>query len=228
MNVQSAQRPRTASSRHGERLAAAAATRIRLPPTPGWIARRRVLITLTKWLLPLAAVGLLATVALWPELDRTAEQTRVSFRRFSAEVEGGRLVEARYHGVDEKGRPYTLTAATARQGSPERVDLTMPKGDMTLEDGTWMMLNAKLGTYMQKTRQLDLWQDVTLYRDDGTTLTTASASIDLADGAAAGSEPVHAEGPFGVLDAQGFTVVDKGAAIQFSGPAHLVLNGANP
>jgi hypothetical protein len=35
----------------------------------------------------------------------------------------------------------------------------------------------------------------------------------------------HAEGPFGVLDAQGFTLVDKGAAIQFHGPAKLTLNG---
>ncbi len=27
------------------------------------------------------------------------------------------------------------------------------------------------------------------------------------------------EGPFGTLDAQGFTITDKGAAIQFTGPA---------
>ena len=45
--------------------------------------------------------------------------------------------------------------------------------------------------------------------------------------AAAGSEPTHAEGPFGTLDAQGFTITDKGAAVQFIGPAHLVLNGTN-
>jgi len=27
------------------------------------------------------------------------------------------------------------------------------------------------------------------------------------------------------LDAQGFTVLDKGSAIDFTGPAHVVLNG---
>ena len=38
----------------------------------------------------------------------------------------------------------------------------------------------------------------------------------------------HAEGPFGVLDAKGgFTFTDKGEEVQFAGPAHLVLNGAN-
>jgi lipopolysaccharide export system protein LptC len=46
-------------------------------------------------------------------------------------------------------------------------------------------------------------------------------------GAAAGSEPVHVEGPFGILDAQGFTVLDKGATIQFSGPARVTLNSAS-
>jgi lipopolysaccharide export system protein LptC len=79
---------------------------------------------------------------------------------------------------------------------------------------------------MQHLNQLDLVKDVTLYRDDGTTMHTESASIDVKAGAAAGSEAVHAEGPFGVLDAQGFTVMDKGEAIDFPGPAHLVLNGA--
>ena len=55
-----------------------------------------------------------------------------------------------------------------------------------------------------------------------------AASIDLKDGAAAGAEPVHAEGPFGTLDAQGFTVTDKGTSIQFAARRGLVLNGAQP
>ena len=44
---------------------------------------------------------------------------------------------------------------------------------------------------------------------------TASASIDIKAGAAAGSEPTHVEGPFGTLDAQGFTVMDKGSRDRF-------------
>ena len=68
---------------------------------------------------------------------------------------------------------------------------------------------------------------MTLYRDDGTTLITGSAAIDLRRGAAAGSAPVHATGPFGTLSAEGgFTLLDKGADILFVGPARLVLSGA--
>jgi lipopolysaccharide export system protein LptC len=211
--------------RTGAYLTPSGSARARDLPTPNRIARRRFLITVTKWLLPLAATGLLATIALWPELDRATARARLAMAHISGEVAGGSMIDARYNGVDEKGRPYTMTAATARQLDPERIGLTMPKGDITLENGTWMMLAAKEGTYVQHLSQLDLVNDVTLYRDDGTIMHTASASIDLKAGAAAGSDLVHVEGPFGVLDAHGFAMMDKGTSIDFTGPAHVVLNG---
>jgi lipopolysaccharide export system protein LptC len=224
-------RPLSSDSRHeagrtGGYLLGSASARARVPPTPGRIARRRFLITLTKWSLPVAALALLGLIAAWPEIEAITSKTRLAMNHVSGSVEGGKLIDARYNGVDEKGRPYTITAATAWQIDPARIGLTMPKGDITLENGTWLMLTSKEGTFIQNLNQLDLVKDVTLYRDDGTTMHTQSASIDMKAGAAAGSEPVHVEGPFGILDAQGFTVMDKGNAIDFPGPAHVVLNGA--
>jgi lipopolysaccharide export system protein LptC len=214
------------SNRPGRRFASAA--RAHRLPSPGGIARRRLVIRLTKWLLPAAALALLAIIALWPEIDRTTDHARLSFHRMTAEVDGARLTDARYRGVDAQGRPYTLTAAIAKQAGPERINLTAPSGDMVLQNGTWLMLQSKDGVYMQQAQQLDLSHDVVLYRDDGLTMRTESAAVDLKNGAAAGSEPVHAEGPFGTLEAQGFSLVDKGQAIQFAGPARLMLNGATP
>lgn len=213
--------------RAGSHLAGAA-TRVRNTFTPGALARRRLMITLTKWVLPVLALILLGTVAIWPELDRATDGARIALRRMGGEVEGARLLDAKYHGVDERGRPYTVTAAVAQQDGPERINLTTPKGDITLDNGSWLMVQSKQGVFMQHANQLDLSHDVMVYRDDGLTLTTASASVDLKNGAAASSNPTHAEGPFGVLDSQGFTVLDKGATIQFTGPAHVVLNGASP
>lgn len=212
--------------RPGSRLAAAAARMHRLP-SARHLARRHTVVILAKWLLPALALALLSSIALWPEFDSTTEEARLAFKRISAEIHGAELIDARYHGIDDKGRPYTVTAATAQQNGPERIDLTSPKADITLENGSWVMLQAKQGVYRQNSKQLDLSRDVTLYRDDGTTMVTASAAIDMKNSAAAGAEPVHAEGPFGVLDAQGFTLLDKGAIIQFTGPANLLLNGAN-
>lgn len=211
--------------RTGAYLRDAAALRDRIP-APARIARRQFAINAAKWLLPILAVVLLASIALWPEVEHMAGTTRLSVAHVSGEVEGGKLIDARYNGVDEHGRPYTITAATAWQLAGERIGLTMPKGDITLENGTWLMLTAKDGTFMQHTNQLDLVNDVTLYRDDGTTMRTHSVSIDLKAGAAAGSEDVHVEGPFGTLDAKGFTVMDNGTSVDFTGPAHVVLNGS--
>ena len=210
------------------RLAVAAAARTRRLPSAGALARRRWAIRLTKWLLPALALALLSLLALWPELNRATDEARLSFREMSGNIGGARLTDARYHAVDNLGRPYTVTAAVAQQARPDRINLTLPKGDITLSNGTWLMLEAKQGVYQQQGKQLDLSHDVTLYRDDGTTMRTASASVDLKDGAAAGSEPVHAEGPFGTMQAQGFTVLDKGTTIQFTGSAKVVLNGAQP
>lgn len=208
-----------------DRLSAAGAARIRRAPAASRIARRRVLLTLTKWLLPLGALLLLASVALWPEIARVKDQGRIAFRRaFSVEPESGRMKEPRYHGIDERGRPYTITADFAQQSGPLRIDLVEPKGDLVPDNGSWIMVEAHEGVYIQRAGQLDLSRDVILYRDDGTVMRTQSAAVDVKQGAAASDDMTHAEGPFGVLDAQGFTLTDKGAAIQFHGPARLVLN----
>jgi lipopolysaccharide export system protein LptC len=190
--------------------------------------RRRWLIGLAKRLLPVVALALLALLAIYPELSSNGDRSRISYRRATVTPDGGQLTDAQYQGVDDDGRPYTVTATKVRQVGPDRTDLEDPKADMMLSSGTWLMLEAKRGVYEQKSNRLDLSGDVTLYRDDGTVLTTEAASVDMKSNAAAGQEMVHAEGPFGVLDAQGFTVLDRGAVIQFTGPARLLLNGSAP
>ena len=209
-----------------DRLSAAGAARVRQAPTASRIARRRIAVNLAKWLLPVGALLLLSSVALWPEIERVRDHGRIAFRRaFSVEPDSGRMRQARYSGVDERGRPFVVTAESALQDGPVRIDLTEPKGDLVTESGSWVMVQGREGVYIQRAGQLDLSHDVTLYRDDGTAMRTQSASVDVRQGAAASSEMTHAEGPFGVLDAQGFTLVEKGAAIQFHGPAKLTLNG---
>ncbi len=207
-----------------QRLIASGSSRVRQALSPGRMARRRAMVLWSKWLLPVVALGLLASIALWPEFERQTDEARVAVRRLSHVEGSGRLVNARYQSVDERGRPYTVTAASAVQAGPKRVNLTTPKGDITLQNGSWLMVQSKHGVYLQHTGQLDLSGNVLLYRDDGTTIRSATASVDLKRGGAASSDDVSAEGPFGTLDASGFALVDKGSTIQFTGPARLVLN----
>jgi lipopolysaccharide export system protein LptC len=194
-------------------------------PARGSIIRRSWTITIAKRLLPVVALALLTIVAMWPEISRDATMARMALHVGLADPESGQLTQARYNGVDQQGRRYTVTADTARQVSPERVNLTAPVGDLTLGSGTWLYARGHTGVYLQLSQQLDLAGDVVLYRDDGITLATDAVSMDLKAGIAASSARVHVEGPFGTLDAQGFALLDRGSTIQFTGPGRLVLNG---
>lgn len=198
---------------------------VRPPPSRGAIARRRWAVGITKLLLPLLALGLLTLLAFWPEFSRDLDRTRLWLARGAVVPENGLLTEGRYNGTDDHNQPYTLTAATARQIGPDRVDMTLPRADLSLQSGTWVMIQAARGVYVQKSGGLDLEGDVTLYRDDGMTVTTDTATIDVRAGVAVSNDRTHVEGPFGTLDAQGFTITDRGDVIRFYGPGRLHLNG---
>jgi lipopolysaccharide export system protein LptC len=163
---------------------------------------------------------------MWPEISRDTARARLAFQRGRIDAENGQIVDPHYNGVDERGRPYTVTATTAQQVSPERINLVGPKGDIRLESGAWLMVQSRKGVFLQHTNQLDLSDDVVLYRDDGTRMETSAATIDTKAGAAASDQMVHVEGPFGTLDAQGFVMTDRGTAMQFAGPGRLVMNGS--
>ena len=213
------------STRETSVVAAGLASQRRIrSPGDARLARRRWAVSLAKRLLPLVALTLLCSVAFWQELF--GGRDRLSYLRGAVEPQSGQMIEAIYHGADARGRPYTMTAATARQVDPERIDLTDPKGDVTMDSGNWLMAQSQKGVYLQHIGSLDLSGDVHLYRDDGTMMTTSAATLDLKASAAAGSAMTHAEGPFGTLDAQGFALTDKGAVIQFTGPGKMVLNAA--
>jgi len=226
MTTLSTKAPREAS-RTGGYLSIESGRGARRVPTAGGLLRRRWAINTSKFMLPAAAALLLASVALWPEFDRATDRARLVMTGLRATIDGARVTNAHYNGVDERNRPYTVTAVIAIQRDAEKIDLTSPNADMTLENGTWINVKSKQGVFMRKAQQIDLSGDVVLYRDDGTTMTTSSATVEMKAGAASGAEPTHVEGPFGTIDAAGFTTVDKGAAMQFWGPVEVTLNGVS-
>ena len=211
-----------------DRLGATTA-RVRPPPTKRDLAGRRITVVWGKRLLPVFALLLLGSMAVWPELANLFDTGRISYHRggLSAQVQAGKLLNVRYHGIDAHDRPYTVTAEEAVQAGTERYNLVQPKGDVVSENGSWTYTESRKGVYIQHSALLDMSGDVVLYRDSGVVLHTQSVAIDLKAGAAASNQPTHAEGPFGTLDSQGFALVDKGDVIQFDGKSRLVLNEAH-
>lgn len=202
-------------------------SRRRWAPSAAQIARRRLAVRLAKWLLPLAGIGLLVAIAVWPELDRMEDRARVSFRRvLQTQPDAVRLVEPRYQGLDEQNRPFTVTADVATQTeNADVVDLDRPRADVLLTDGSWVLLESNQGRFDKAQHQLNLWGDVTLWQDGGNLLVTAEAEVLLQEGSASGDKPVAAQGPFGTLVSEGFRLTERGQVVIFTGRARAVLEG---
>ncbi len=193
---------------------------------PAALARRRLAGAAAKRLLPRGAFAALALIALWPRLAGMEEQVRVAYRKPSLSVPTGAasVVEPNFQGMDERGRPYSVSAdSAALVAGSDSGRLARPRGDGTLEDGAGVMLQAEAGMFHRQARTLDLTGNVALFHDSGYEVRTDRAEVDLRGGSASGDEPVSAQGPAGTIDAAGFSLTDRGDVVVFTGPARMVL-----
>jgi len=193
------------------------------PQQKKWYSR---FVHMTKVFLPAVALLLVGLIMVWPYLKTEDLRFRLNFAALNADsTEDPSMVNPRYLGIDNDNQAYSVTADLARKLalSGSDVELEMPKADITLDDGTWLVLTAENGIFKRLKKTLDLTGAVNLFHDSGFEFRTAKASIDLDKGAASGTVPVRGQGPFGDLRAQGFQMIDKGKTILFTGKAKLKI-----
>lgn len=197
-------------------------------PAPGPFRRGGYsrFVAIAKLVLPLVAVALLALVWAWPSLRGTDLRFHLGFSDLiTRETAGPSMINPRYVGTDRHHQPYSITSDVARHSTIDRmkIDLDVPKGDLVLNDGTWLILTAETGVYARTAKTLDLFGGVTLFHDSGYEIRTDSAYVDLEKGTAEGYRPVRGQGPFGDLRSEGFVLLDKGKVILFTGKSKLVI-----
>ncbi|MEQ8229220.1 MAG: LPS export ABC transporter periplasmic protein LptC [Rhodospirillales bacterium] len=185
-------------------------------------------VQIAKVMLPVAAVGLIALVILWPHLRTEDLRFRIGFAAIQSNVDGDpNLLNPRYVGTDEDNQPFAVTADIAKkldgEGMDVRIGLELPKADITLKDGTWLVLTAENGIYARSDKTLDLAGSVNLFHDSGYEFRTEKATVDLSQGLASGDVPVKGQGPFGTLHAEGFRLLNKGRTIVFTGKSRMLL-----
>ncbi|AOX16341.1 LPS export ABC transporter periplasmic protein LptC [Kozakia baliensis] len=194
-------------------------------PTPADLAWRRSMLDAAKWVLPTLALLLLGSIAVWPEIARWMSENKAALREMAQmKIESGNMEGAIYRGLDVHGRPYMITARVTHQNGPDRVDLTDPIADTMLSGGGWAEIRADHGVYMQHEQTLNLDGDVVLYRDDGALMNGPTADMDMKQSIIASNDWVHAEGPFGILDAQGYFIDQYAGLLQFTGPERVIRN----
>ena len=205
--------------------------RARLPVMPirqrprsiKWYSR---FVQMMMVLLPTVAALLIALILVWPYLGSEDLRFRLSFAALTAnENEDPSMVNPRYLGIDGENQAFSITADLARrlaEGS-SAVELEMPKADITLSDGTWLVVTANSGVYKQIKKTLELTGAVNMFHDSGYEFTTSKVRIDLEKGIAEGDAAVKGQGPFGDLSGEGFRLIDKGKTIVFTGKSKLVI-----
>lgn len=185
-----------------------------------------------KVLLLVAAVVVIAMVVVWPYLTPTDGRFRLGFSSLvTTEAESPNIVNPRLVGTDDQNKPFSITADLAKNfrlrtdfwNVKTPIDLEMPKADVTLDDGTWLVLTANTGLLIPSTKILKLNGSVNLFHDSGYEFRTSSATIDLKSGTADSTVPVEGQGPFGELKAQGMHLADRGKTIVFTGKARVLI-----
>jgi lipopolysaccharide export system protein LptC len=189
-------------------------------------------VQLMKLLLPLIAVILITMIIIWPHLRTDSKQFSIGFSNIElSEAKDPSMINARYIGTDNNNQPFSITADIARkiEGDTQSISLDLPKADVTLQDGSWLVLTSETGVFDRPTQYLELNGSVNLFHDSGYEMHTDSAGIDLANGSAEGHAAVMGQGPFGRIDSEGFRLIDKGKTIIFTGKtkAKLFLNRIN-
>ncbi len=183
-------------------------------------------VQMMKYLLPAVAMVLVALVAVWPHLTTKDNSFRIGFSALKARETGDpSMVNARYVGSDKNDQLFSITADLVRNAMMDAatVELVMPKADITLEDGSWLVMTAETGVFRRAAKTLELAGTVNLFHDSGYEFRTEKVTIDLDNGSALGTEPVEGQGPFGDLSGEGFVLRDKGKTIIFTGKARLFI-----
>jgi lipopolysaccharide export system protein LptC len=184
-------------------------------------------VSVLKYLLPILAAGLVLMLALWSQIRIDEGRFRIGMTEVAPiEVDKLTMSNPRFEGIDDRNRPFTVTADEASQvkDNANLVELSRPQADMTMEDGTWVALSADKGQFRRDTQLLSLEGSVSLFQDRGYELHTDQVHIDFKAGTAESHAPVFGQGPVGELSGDGLKLSDKGAVIQLLGDAHIVFH----
>jgi lipopolysaccharide export system protein LptC len=201
----------------------------RATPIAEWQqARHSRFVSMMKFVLPLGALLLLATVLIYSGVFDSRDKLDISFHEISALNNDLRMVSPRVTGLDKSGRPYLLTADTATQetGKPSHVSLDNVQADLKLPNDTdWVSLMATSGLLDTETQTIDLKQKIDIYASSGYEFHGTSAAVDFRKGTMSSDEPVRGHGPLGTLRADSMTADNGDETIHFEGHVKVRLYG---
>lgn len=192
-------------------------------------------VRITKFILPVAAVVIIGVV--YGKMSQDQQNLQVTQLPAQEKTTPGQidLVKPKYEGLDAKNRPYTISADRAHrvmdQGRDKEQVVAMdnPKGDIAMDDGSWVSVQATQGLFNNTAQTLYLSGGVTLFHDSGYEMHMKDVNVEIKTRHTQTTSPVQGQGPAGAIDAQNLEISAGGDMIVFGGPLRLTLwNRAAP
>ena len=183
-------------------------------------------VNLLKYGLPVVALLVVLVVIGWPGVQKETEGFRLTFSSFVRDQDGAPgMLNARFVGADKEGRPFLITARSARQNQKKDgfVHLDDLQADLTLKNGVWLSLTARQGDYSSENRELLLASPVDIFSDAGYEFHAGDTVVNLEANEARSNQPVRGQGAFGNIEALAFVISERGNRIRFSGKVKLVM-----
>ena len=184
------------------------------------------IVRLVKLLLPAIAAALAGLlVVLLSMQDREAEfQIHVPSPK-EGELEKLHMENTVFYITDSKNRVNNFVAKNVDETQPgsKLIKLNEPEGLLPTSNNKWITVSAPIGYYDQNKNLLWLDKNVKMVFSDGMTATTQIVYYDANLSKAYSQTPVHAQGYFGTLDAQGFEYDKNKKVLTFTGHTEIII-----
>ncbi len=188
-------------------------------------------VKILRVLLPVLALLSIAVLFIWPIVSQEEVPQEVGMtididKPANVSDDALQMIKPEFTGLDNKNRPYVITADTVYQGSDKQAEMTLikPVADLELSATQWVSLRADNGLYSPENETLILSGAVTLSDNTGYQLETEQIDIDLDQGQAVSKTQVTGNGPIGTINAKGMIIaVDQSPFVTFTGPGKFVI-----
>jgi lipopolysaccharide export system protein LptC len=191
----------------------------------GWAAPggfHDLLVGVLKIALPVV-IGLLAAYLALAPLQKSKE---ISFildkNKVDVAKERMRVQAARYQGLDERGRPFTISAASAVQATSDQpiVVINGMRAGIRLPDGP-AIIEAERGRYDLERETVNVIGPILFTAADGYRLRTRDVSVNLNDRTVTGTGRVEGRIPLGRFSADRMTASLPDRRVTLTGRARL-------
>lgn len=184
-------------------------------------------IQFLKILLPLLVLGIIGLLILWPQISRveTVPLNRDDLSALRRAETENRLLNPVFNTLDNEGRPFSITAESARQNRDDQdsVFLSRPTAEMHHNDGIFY-LQAITGQYKQNDEVLILSDGVLLKDSKDNTLQTDKLVTSITNNTAQSVGPAKLTTKQGTIEGQSVVIDQQKQTTVFQGPAKAVIN----